>query len=357
MKKTNLLFLILFCLMTFAPVPVFYAFREQIGYSNTENKAESDFPELNRGNYSTWPKRFESWLSDTLPFKTQFIRIFRGAQLTAGTDFTQSDVIRGKSGFLFYRATVENYKGLTRFSAEELETVWNCLNEFFEPLEEQGIQCLLFIAPDKEQVLSEYMPESIRRISEISRGDQLAARLKEQADFPILYPKPELTALAQTQPIYFLTDTHWNDLGGYYAAQLVKGAFSGTVPNLETPSYSYYPEPGKDLAKMLGLSDKLQEPLTVLVDWDDGIKTRKTQTIDYGTVQRFKSDTPGKKKLLIIGDSFSEYLLRSAIHDYSEVLFVTYGELYRIDLEAEAPDAVIVMLVERNLPFLLNGFY
>ena len=55
--------------------------------------------------------------------------------------------------------------------------------------------------------------------------------------------------------------------------------------------------------------------------------------------------------------SFSEYCLRSAIHDTNEVLFVTYGQLSLIDLEAEHPDYLVIMLVERNLPFLLNGFY
>ena len=39
-----------------------------------------------------------------------------------------------------------------------------------------------------------------------------------------------------------------------------------------------------------------------------------------------------------------------------EIYFVTYGEMYRIDPLKEAPDLVVVMLVERNLPFLLYGF-
>ena len=73
MKKHDLIFLLFFILLTFAPIPVFRVFREQIGYKNTENKAESDFPELNSQNFSTWPRRFEEYLSDTLPFKTQFI--------------------------------------------------------------------------------------------------------------------------------------------------------------------------------------------------------------------------------------------------------------------------------------------
>ncbi|MBQ6509152.1 MAG: hypothetical protein IJI07_06740 [Flexilinea sp.] len=108
---------------------------------------------------------------------------------------------------------------------------------------------------------------------------------------------------------------------------------------------------------MLGLSEVMKERNAVLIDFNDGITPQKTETIEHGTVQRYISDAPSDKKLMIIGDSFSEYFLRSAIHDVSEILFVTYGELERIDPIAEAPDYIVVMLVERNLPFLVSGFY
>ena len=357
MKKHGIIFLIFFILMTFAPVPVFYTFREQIGYKNTENKAAAEFPRIEGRDYTTWPRRFEEWLSDNLPFKTQFIGLFRGFQYRSGLDFTQSDVIRGKEDRLFYRTTVENYKGISRFSDHELQTAEQDLNTFFHQMEKAGSKCLLYIAPDKEQVYGEYMPDRIRRISEESRADQLAGWLSGKVDFPVLYPKAELRKLAEDFPVYFTTDTHWNELGGYFAARQVRSAFTGEPAPDDVPAYHYYEHEGKDLAGMLGLSEAMPEQSAVLIDFDDGIKTKKTETIEYGRIQRFTSNAPIRKKLMIIGDSFSEYYLRSAIHDISDILIVTYGEQYRIDLAAEAPDYVVVMLVERNLPFLVSGFY
>ena len=357
MKIRSFLFLIFFALLTLIPVPVFYLFREQIGYKNTENKAESEFPSLSAENYSTWPRRFEEWLSDTLPFKTQFIELYRGFQYRSGLDFSQSDVIRGQNGNLFYRKTVENYKGLSRFTDQELQTAENNLHGFFRQMEKNGSRCLLYIAPDKEQVYGDYMPERIRRISAESRADQLTAYLSKQLNYPVLYPKAELSALARDLPVYFSTDTHWNELGGYISAEQIRAAFTGSPASADIPSYEYYEEDGKDLAGMLGLSEIMEEKNAVLIDFNDGINFRKTETIEHGTIQRFTSDAPSGKKLMIIGDSFSEYFLRSAIHDVSEVLFVTFGELHRIDPIAEAPDYTVVMLVERNLPFLLNGIY
>lgn len=357
MKKHGILFLICFTLMTLAPIPVFYLFRDQIGYKNTENKAESEFPEFSRAGYSTWPRRFEEWLSDTLPFKTQFIELFRGAQYRSSLDYTQSDVIRGENDFLFYSATLDNYKGISRFSEDELQTIRDNLEGFFEQMEEAGTECLLYIAPDKEQVYDSLMPESIRRVSEESRGDRTAAYLSEVLDQPVLYPKAELRALAQDMPVYFSSDTHWNELGGYFAAARIRANFTDNAADTAVPDYHYYEEAGKDLAGMLGLSEVIPEKNAVLIDFNDGVDVQKTETIDHGTIQRFTSNAAAHKKLLLIGDSFSEYVLRSAIHDVDEILFVTYGQLYRIDLEAEAPDYAVVMLVERNLPFLVNGFY
>ena len=357
MKTRQILFLILFGLMTLAPVPVFTLFREQIGYKNTENKAETGFPELGRSNYSTWPRRFEEWFSDTLPFKTQFIELFRGFQQRSGLDYTQSDVIRGDEEFLFYRKTLENYKGLSRFSEDELGTIVANLEGFFRRMEAAGSECLLYIAPDKEQVYDALMPDRIRRVSDESRAGQVTKYLSENTDMTVLYPKTGLQEAAENYPVYFSTDTHWNELGGYFAAGQIRSAFTGEPEPPFDPEYHYYDEEGKDLAMMLGLSDVLPERNAVLIDFNDGIGSRKTETVDHGTLQRFTSDAPSGKKLMIIGDSFSEYFLRSAIHDVSEILFVTYGELYRIDPEAEAPDYVVVMLVERNLPFLVSGFY
>ncbi len=361
MKRHDLLFLIFFILLTFAPVPVFSIFRERIGYKNTENKAQSEFPELSRQNFSTWPKRFEEYLSDNLPFKTQFIELFRGFQFSTGLDFTQSDVIRGKNDTLFYRTTVENYKGITRFTDEELAQIRDNLNKFFAQMEDRGAKCLLFIAPDKEQVYPELMPDRIWRITAESRADQLAAYLeKEAVDFPVLYPKQALRNYAASTPIYYSTDTHWNDLGGWAAAELIKSALTGEPAETTPPPYHRYDSEGKDLAGMLGLSERMPELNAVEIDYTDGIETYKTQTINYGHVQRYTTDSTApesQKKLMVIGDSFSEYYVRAALHDIRDVLFVTHGDLSLIDPEAETPDYLVVMLVERNLPFLLSYFY
>ena len=357
MRKTNIIFLLLFILMTFAPVPLYAVFKEQIGYKNTENKAESGFPELSRDNFSTWPKRFEQWFSDTLPFKTQFIELYRTFQLRNGLDFVQSDVIRGSDDHLFYRKTVENYKGISRFTNEELQLIRQNLEGLFDQAQQIGTKCLLYIAPDKEQVTPSFMPEKIRRVSPESRGEQTAAYLSDTVQFPVIYPKNELSELAKDYPVYYITDTHWNDLGGWFASGEISSAFSGKKADPGMPKYHFYESDGKDLAGMLGLSEQIPEENAVQIDFDDEVLVWKPESIEHGKIQRFGSTSPNQKKLLIIGDSFSEYFMRSAIHDVSEILFVTYGELYRIDIAAEKPDYLVVMLVERNLPFLVSGFY
>lgn len=357
MKAKSILFLTVFILLTFAPVPVYTLFKEKIGYKNTENKAAAAFPDLTPGSYTTFPRRFEEWLSDNLPFKTQFIELFRGFQFQSGSDYEQSDVIRGKEENLFYRVTVDNYKGLERFTDRELETIRDHLSGFFGRMEKDGTQCLLYIAPDKHQVYSRYMPDDIRRVTETSRGDQTSEWLAGEISQKVLYPKTELTELSLKHPVYFQTDTHWNELGGAFAAAQIRAAFTGTNVPAELPSYHYYEEKGKDLAMMLGLSDEIREENAVLIDFNDNVESHKTETLEYGRIQRYTSNAPVHKKLMIIGDSFSEYFLRSAIHDVDEILFVTYGQLSLIDWEAEKPDYLVVMLVERNLPFLLNGFY
>lgn len=356
--KKQIIFLFFFFLLTFAPVPVFSVFREQIGYKNTENKTLDDFPQLNTQNFSTWPKRFESWFSDTLPFKTQLIELFRTFQRKSGLDFTQSDVIRGKNDILFYRKTVENYKGLSRFTKDELQTITDNLTNFFDHMQQSGTQCLFYIAPDKEQVYSNDMPESIRRVSTESRADQLTRYLKEHMPYPVIYPKVQFQTIRANYPLYYQTDTHWNDLGGWFAARQIKSVFTVSDESAILPEYHYYERDGMDLAGMLGLSEQFPETNAVVLEFDDGLNIYKTQTINYGNLQRFTNDGSQPEqafKALVIGDSFAEYYIRSAIHDIKDILFITYGDTYLTNLDEEDPDYLIIMLVERNLPFLLSG--
>lgn len=354
MKKN--LFLILFFILIGLPVFLFYAFPTLIPRENTENKAAENFPTLADGSFASWPKRFESWFSDNLPFKTQFIHLYRGLQNRFADDFEQSQVIRGADDWLFYRPTIENYKGLERFSDEELEQIRANLSDFFDHMEAQGSKCLFYIAPDKEQVYDAKMPARIRRVSELSRGDQVYEMLRQETDYRVIYPKAFFREIAESTPLYFSTDTHWNELGGWYAAQQIRRAFEGSEDPIHPIEYEFFEDNGKDLAGTLGLSKAIPEKNAVSLHFKDGIHAEKNGTMLNGAFQMYTSDAP-KADMILIGDSFSEYYQRSAIHDVSDIAFITYGDLSILHMEDYSPTYIVLMLVERNLPFLLNRIY
>ena len=88
----------------------------------------------------------------------------------------------GKDGWLFYNNQndgdpLAQYKGKCLFSNEELELIADNLSVTQVNLAKEGREFVLFIAPNKERVYSEYMPEYYGEPAEIYAALQVITYL------------------------------------------------------------------------------------------------------------------------------------------------------------------------------------
>jgi len=198
----------------------------------------------------------------------------------------------------FYKRNLLNENDLAKFRKNVAETIKWC--------GEHGIKTMFIIAPNKHSVYEEYFPFAPRP-SGTTRADQLCSVLGELgADY--VFPRDYLISKKSGAklPLYWESDIHWNPLGAFYAADLVKEHIKNLFPQADFPQIEYESEtiesniPG-DIPPMLGLERPRVAYTAIPKDWK---KLRSYYSYE-------------KPDMSSVGSSYDEFhgKLRDVIHD------------------------------------------
>lgn len=264
--------------------------------------------------------------------------------LTGGTYIESTQVLMGKNNMLFYKTELDghppiwDYMGIDHFSDEQLEAAAASLTAAKAHLEAKGIEFYAMCMPNKEIVYEENMPDTIARVSEVSRGQQLAEYMAENTDVVFVYPKDALLEKKNEAQLYYLTDTHCNQKGSFVAMQEFFRRVYGTHSGLEDVSF----ETGAvdyvgDLAYIAGLADKF----------------------NIDTVYSFEKESADKEQyhdqvLLFVGDSFGGFLSTICKGYYKEVYWEHPDKFEYGMYEEYKPDVVILERAERYCHEFIN---
>lgn len=258
-------------------------------------------------------------------------------------------VLLGEESWLFYQTVSDgeplvDYQGTEYFSDEKMEQIATNLTEMEAQLAAENIEFLVMVCPNKEQVMDQYMPESIVKESEESRTDRLVSYLQDCTDLEIVYPIDELQALSTEYDLYYHYDTHWNALGGYVATQQLLAALGQERSELSERIITSAPlvdhsSGDRDLARIVGMTWRFNDELEYMID---GVEFTQWDEKEFSN-QNAKT----QKKIMVIGDSFRIGLKPSLVCEFSEVLIVHRDEYTPELLENFSPDVVVLEYVER----------
>ncbi|HEX7598085.1 MAG TPA: hypothetical protein VF518_07705, partial [Polyangia bacterium] len=253
----------------------------------------------------------------------------------------------GVTRWLYFNAGVigdgvgfESMLGKRPYSPPELAAIARNVKALTALANKNQLKFLIAVCPDKQTVHSEYLPKSMRPApGTLSRLDQFWAMARGLDGVPLVDLRPPLRAAKATFPVYFPTDTHWNQRGAFIAYETIAQALQLQDPSREPiPAESVQWKPSEplicDLTKMLGVPSSVAVPYLLPV---------------------VPSQLPIKRqgKLLILGDSFSNFLL-----PHFERQFATVKKIHGVwpagvfsitqeMLNAEKPDVVILESLER----------
>ena len=260
--------------------------------------------------------------------------------LTGGTYMESNEVLLGKDGWLFYKATSDgtplyDYMGINHFSEEELAKVYDNLVAIGDGISARGMDVIFMTVPNKEQVYSEYMPDTVDKINDKSRLDELTEYIESKggliADrYGYVDTSKVLRTCKDTYPLFYRTDTHWTECGSYLALMELRRAMDQRVTPIDEVVFTDKGGFVGDLAKISGSRDEYSDVNPV---------------IDASSIN---DDSTKDQVMLIIGDSFGDAMIHSAKHFYKEVYWVRLKE-YTDELDRYEPDVVVVECVERYL--------
>ena len=334
--------------------------------SEIEKRSLQSLPKLpvNTQEFVSFPKNFDDYYQDHFGLREKLTKQYRSLKYTIG-DSPSPDVTIGKDGFLFlgtvktgynnFLDPMGDYRGINKYSPEDISLLVKHMNDLNNWLAQKGIKYVLVIAPNKETIYPEMLPNYIQKVNKESSHDQIVAALKKLNNFLIIDLRETLIAAKEKGSVYYKTDTHWN----YYGANTAQGyiiskinqSTENNIPVMQADIKSSEWD-GGDLADIIGV-----KPLKDQQDYPyfSGTCNPKVEEQKEGDIKiaNFHCDT-GSFNLLIFGDSFSNWLKPFFSRTFKNSTFVSGKlEFSRIEnnLNTMKPDFIIEEWVERTLPY------
>jgi alginate O-acetyltransferase complex protein AlgJ len=326
----------------------------------TENRLPAPFPSVELRGWSlvSFPRRFERYWNDNFVFRRVLIRWHSLLKIPLGVSPSAKTVL-GHDGYLFYagQQSIDYYRAVKPFTPaavarwrQELETrrAW---------LAARGIRYLVVVAPNKETIYPEYMPEALTPVRKATRLDQFMEHVRASSTLDVLDLRESLRAAKPGARVYHRTDTHWNDAGAFVAYEQILARLHGWFPEMRaTPaavSWRTRVTAGGDLARLIALEDRFPEEQIELIP----VGTRRANDVTRQRRPRGRAEelvamecpSCGGPRAVMFHDSFNTNLAPLLAEHFSRVVYSADSFFDRILIEDEDPDVVIQEFVERVL--------
>lgn len=359
-KLTQKVYICILTVLIILPM-VFYAILgPYLDTKNWENRALANLPKLTGENIREYPGQFEAFFNDRLPFKYQLIFLNSWINYYVFHTTNSKSVIVGRDGWLFYKGSqvmdedpVGDYRGTNLFTEEELQTIATNMQHAKDVLAAEGREFVILIAPNKERMYEEYMPEGYGDPASYNRLVQVTAYLAEHTDVKVVNAYDTLRAHKEAHPedlLYYTYDTHWNNVGSYLGARELADALGWELPALEDVTRTLSDPPVGDLSGLLGMGDYLKGGrIYTLSDYSPYTLDRQVSSDLSEFVYTNENGDGADEKLFIIGDSFSTMMSPYIASHYDHTYLNFYFNYTRAMLDREDPDIVVFETVERYL--------
>lgn len=336
-----------------------------------ENRKLTGFPEppSDLKSISAWPKNFEAYYNDNFGFRSQLVRGNNYFQVFLLGSFPARHVTVGRSGWLYlpFDGFTDDYGRVAEFDKSIVE-YWNTeLARRKRLCDSLGIQYVVLIAPNKQSIYPEFLPERQLKSWDPTIFDRFLKVLP--TDISVVDLRDVLRRAKASELVYMKTDSHWNDRGAFIAVNECIRHLQEWQPSLKLLDRKKYQEvvatdcEGGDLARLLAFQDRLREDSITLKPAQASkvvpaacAFTPKDGAAKGQMPQTFENSNPELDvRVVITGDSFLPSLMPFLGESFRRVagyrLTFPYSEEHseftEAMLKAERPNVYIEQFVER----------
>ncbi|MCI9589673.1 MAG: alginate O-acetyltransferase [Lachnospiraceae bacterium] len=322
-------------------------------FSDAEQRMLTEFPsEITWDNLDSFADQVEDYINDHAPYRDELVAFNAGLDYHLFHATDTPSVILGKNGWLFYAGqnSAEDFRGLGGRTEEWHQEVAALVNAVNAGLEAQGIEFIILLAPNKERIYQEYMPDYMEIVNEKNRLDVLADYLRESTSVPVVYPKECFED--KSYQWYYKTDTHWNNAGGFLAGQELIEALGGTVTDISEVDVTYTPRGTGDLVRMAHLPSEDFDETEALVNGylPETELTMVEDTGYYPTLKFYTSkNAPDPRHVVIYRDSFTDAINATMSRYFARVDTYWWDSGAEAKMGEEKPDVVVYEILERYI--------
>lgn len=267
--------------------------------------------------------------------------------------------IFGRRDWLFYSGNNSEgyYRGTNILSDAEMDSWRQTFERLDAVCKEKGIDLVILVAPNKEQMYPEYMP-TYQVETERKRQDVMLEYMTQNSSVKYLYPKSELSVTKIFYDVFYKQDTHWNLLGGFTGTMAVYRALGLATTNVFELDVKETTRTGGDLSNFSGYSTTYREwsvsykndLTTTRQNYENHVTSSSTELSQFFTPGAIYAD----KKLVVMGDSFRHAMSTFMTKDFGKSTFAHRDELvYETPVVVDAlrelgeGDVLVLMCVER----------
>ena len=294
-----------------------------------------------------YPAQMARYLEDNYFLRQDMITAWSALNDRVLHTSISDSVIRGTDGWLYFADTLDDYTGLGPMERRDLFSAARNLSLMREYCEGLGARFLFTIAPNKNSLYPEHMP----CFSSLGGGRNAAGLTAGLAEEGVPYLDLFTVFREQDETLYFTQDSHWNSKGAALAADAVCRELGETSDYFAGP-FSPEADHKSDLYDMLypagrALETDQKYDGELNFTYDSPIRGPDSLTI-------MTSGASGGGSLVMFRDSFGNLLYPYLADHFASALFSR--STYRVNLaQQREADFVVLELVERNLPYLIQN--
>lgn len=313
-----------------------------------------------------FPGAYEAYFKDSFGLRDTLLRWHSLQSLALFDTSPTTQVLLGRQGWYFYtgNSSVEVWRGLLPFRESDLVAWKTGLEARRDWLREQGIEYLFVIAPNKETVYPDFMPESLEKLGP-TRLEQFADYMAQHSDLDFLDLRgPFAEARKQDQPhehLYLEEGTHWNARGALVAYHAILEHLARRTPELAPlPDAQWQRVPfdssGDTWASNMYIGDRSRQREIGLMRPVGSARSRilnPGREGPFGPGRKFLRGTedPNQPRAVLFHDSFGPYIENMLAEHFSRLLCEWTYDFDSPEVLSFKPRVVIELWVERALVF------
>jgi alginate O-acetyltransferase complex protein AlgJ len=322
--------------------------------SEHRNLSEAPAWPTNAEKWRVFAPTLESYVSDRIGLRPWLLTTGHRLRFLIGAP-VNPDVVVGKRGWLFFNGDdeINQYLGVRLLSDLQIHAIVDELERYRVRLQAKGALFIFVIAPNKTSVYSEYLPGGLHPIGP-TPADQLMSALTERPEILAVDGRNILRRSKSIGPLYFQTDTHWNDTGAYVVLKAAMDhlGFGNRLRPLRDYRIAFTPR-STDLLFFLNLGRYIEN----IPELEENFPATKASWAPYnpnGPVTNVvTTPSPARGRIVIVGDSFSYAWIKFLAAGFARVVRIVYPsdpmQSHISIIEAEKPDVVVLEIVERGL--------